>query len=72
MTPRRRDFTPPSIQSIEELRTEPFEDLLREFREVKSAVRVVNGDSKHLNGVYENNQEQAAMRDSRLPLTALN
>ena len=39
---------------------------------MKSAVRVVNGDSKHLNGVYENNQEQAAMRDSRLPLTALN
>ncbi|CAA6654842.1 unnamed protein product [Spirodela intermedia] len=72
-TPRRRDITPPSVASIEELRTLPFEELLREFWEGKSAVRLANGDVKHLGpGVYDNSQGQAAMRDSRLPLTALN
>lgn len=71
-TPRRRDITPPSVASIEELRTLPFEELLREFWEGKSAIRLANGDVKHLPGVYDNSQGQAAMRDSRLPLTALN
>ncbi|XP_049933922.1 kinesin-like protein KIN-5D isoform X2 [Nymphaea colorata] len=45
-TPRRRPFNLPSITSIEELRTPPFEELIRAFWDTKS--RLPNGDAKQL------------------------
>ncbi|XP_062012533.1 kinesin-like protein KIN-5D [Rosa rugosa] len=67
-TPRKRSFNLPSIASIEELRTPAFEDLLRSFWDGRSA-KQANGDAKHLAGAYEGAQ---SLRDSRLPLTAIN
>ncbi|KAK4255008.1 hypothetical protein QN277_008071 [Acacia crassicarpa] len=66
-TPRKRPFNLPSISSIEELRTPPFEELLRSFWDAKSP-KLANGDVKHV-GSYE---ASLSVRDSRLPLTALN
>lgn len=66
-TPRKRPFYLPSISSIEELRTPPFEELLRSFWDAKSP-KLANGDAKHI-GSYE---AAMSVRDSRLPLTALN
>jgi kinesin family protein 11 len=67
-TPRKRSFNLPSIASIEELRTPAFEDLLRSFWDGRS-VKQANGDVKHLAGALEAAQ---SIRDSRLPLTAIN
>ncbi|XP_028775847.1 kinesin-like protein KIN-5D [Neltuma alba] len=66
-TPRKRPFNLPSISSIEELRTPPFEELLKSFWDAKSP-KLANGDVKHI-GSYE---VALSVRDSRLPLTALN
>ena len=66
-TPRKRPFNLPSVSSIEELRTPSFEELLRSFWDAKSP-KQVNGDVKHI-GVQEAAQ---SVRDSRLPLTAIN
>lgn len=67
-TPRKRSFNLPSIASIEELRTPAFEDLLRSFWDGRSA-KQANGDAKHLAVAYEGAQ---SLKDSRLPLTAIN
>ncbi|CAK9170199.1 unnamed protein product [Ilex paraguariensis] len=67
-TPKKRPFNLPSIASIEELRTPAFEDLLRSFWEAKSS-KQANGDVKHA-GAYE--AAAQSLRDSRLPLTAIN
>lgn len=68
-TPRKRSFNLPSVASIEELRTPAFEELLRTFWDAKSA-KLANGDIKHIiAGVYEAAQ---SVRDSRVPLTAIN
>ncbi|XP_065866985.1 kinesin-like protein KIN-5D isoform X2 [Euphorbia lathyris] len=67
-TPRRRSFNLPSIESIEELRTPEFEELLKSFWENKS--RQANGDIKHIAAAtYEAAQ---SLRDPRVPLTAIN
>ncbi|XVF05601.1 hypothetical protein REPUB_Repub05bG0186900 [Reevesia pubescens] len=67
-TPRKRSFNLPSVSSIEELKTLPFEELLKLFWEAKSA-KLANGDMKHVLAAYEAVQ---ALKDSRLPLTAIN
>ncbi|KAH9701008.1 kinesin-like protein KIN-5D [Citrus sinensis] len=67
-TPRKRSFNLPSMASIEELRTPAFEELLRSFWDVKSS-KQANGDLKHIVGAYEAAQ---SLRDSRVPLTAIN
>lgn len=67
-TPRRRSFNLPSVTSIEELRTPAFEELVKTFWEAKSA-KHANGDAKHIAGAYEAAQP---VRDSRVPLTAIN
>ncbi|XP_010253418.1 PREDICTED: kinesin-like protein KIN-5D isoform X2 [Nelumbo nucifera] len=67
-TPRRRSFNLPSMASIEELRTPSFEELLKSFWETRSP-KQANGDVKHLSGAYEAAQ---SLRDSRLPLIAIN
>lgn len=64
-TPKKRPINPSSIASIEELRTPSFEELLRSFWESKSS-KHANGDAKHIL------EAAVAMRDSRVPLTALN
>ncbi|KAL8516151.1 hypothetical protein ACS0TY_014716 [Phlomoides rotata] len=64
-TPSKRPINPPSIASIEELRTPSFEELLRAFWEAKSS-KQANGDVKHIL------EAAVSLRDSRLPLTALN
>lgn len=56
------------MASIEELRTPAFEELLRSFWDVKSS-KQANGDLKHIVGAYEAAQ---SLRDSRVPLTAIN
>ncbi|CAL8999344.1 unnamed protein product [Prunus brigantina] len=68
-TPRKRSFNLPSIASIEELRTPAFEELLRSFWDGRSAKQQANGDLKHIAAAYEAAQ---SIRDSRVPLTAIN
>lgn len=68
-TPRKRSFILPSIASIEELRTPAFEELLRSFWDGRSAKQQANGDLKHIAAAYEAAQ---SIRDSRVPLTAIN
>ncbi|PQQ19851.1 kinesin-like protein KIN-5D [Prunus yedoensis var. nudiflora] len=68
-TPRKRSFNLPSIASIEELRTPAFEELLRSFWDGRSAKQLANGDLKHIAAAYEAAQ---SIRDSRVPLTAIN
>lgn len=71
-TPRKRPIDIPSIESIEELRTPASEELLRVFRDEK-LLKQANGDVKqqqHLiraSSIYE-----AAVSDSRFPLSAVN
>ncbi|XP_022731716.1 kinesin-like protein KIN-5D [Durio zibethinus] len=67
-TPRKRSFNLPSVSSIEELKTPPFEELLKLFWETKST-KLANGDVKHILAAYEAAQ---ALKDSRVPLTAIN
>ncbi|MQL80584.1 hypothetical protein Taro_013038 [Colocasia esculenta] len=69
-TPRRRAINLPSVVSIEDLRTPSFEELLKSFREGKFVVKQANGDIKHLLGPYDSQGQ--ALKDSRLPLTAIN
>ncbi|XP_020582997.1 kinesin-like protein KIN-5A [Phalaenopsis equestris] len=69
-TPKRRSINFPSVASIEELRTPPFEELLKGFWESKSAAKQINGDVKHLSTAFESHSQ--ALRDSRVPLTTLN
>ncbi|OAY85534.1 125 kDa kinesin-related protein [Ananas comosus] len=69
-TPRRRSINLPSVSSIEELRTPAFEELLKSFWEAKAASKHANGDMKHFSGPYESQSQ--ALRDSRVPLTAIN
>lgn len=64
------------MSSIEELKTPPFEELLKLFWEAKSA-KVANGDIKHMLGEYEAasttpQSPSQQLKDSRLPLTAIN
>ncbi|CAA0823153.1 P-loop containing nucleoside triphosphate hydrolases superfamily protein [Striga hermonthica] len=56
-TPRKRQINPPSIASIEELRTPSFDELLKSFWDAKS--------SKQANG-------HICLRDPRVPLIAIN
>ncbi|KAH6765604.1 P-loop containing nucleoside triphosphate hydrolases superfamily protein [Perilla frutescens var. hirtella] len=64
-TPKKRPIDPSSIASIEELRTPSFEELLKSFWDAKSS-KQANGDAKHIL------EAAVSMRDSRVPLTALN
>ncbi|KAK7341752.1 hypothetical protein VNO80_24691 [Phaseolus coccineus] len=66
-TPRKRPFNLPSVSSIEELRTPPFEELLKSFWDSKSP-KHSNGDVRYI-GAYEAAQ---SVRDSRVPLIAIN
>ncbi|CAK7331674.1 unnamed protein product [Dovyalis caffra] len=69
-TPRKRSFNLPTVASIEELRTPAFEELLKSFWDAKSA-KQVNGDIKqHVVAAYE--AAAQSLRDSRVPLTAIN
>ncbi|RDX78228.1 Kinesin-like protein KIN-5D [Mucuna pruriens] len=66
-TPRKRLFNLPSVSSIEDLRTPSFEELLKSFWDARSP-KQANGEVKHI-GAYEAAQ---SVRDSRVPLTAIN
>lgn len=70
LTPKKRSINLPSMSSIEELRTPPFEELLKGFWESKSVAKQANGDIKHLSAAFESHSQ--AFRDSRVPLTTLN
>ncbi|GMI97031.1 hypothetical protein like AT3G45850 [Hibiscus trionum] len=75
-TPRKRAFNLPSMSSIEELKTPPFEELLKLFWEAKTA-KLANGDIKHTSDEYgaastAPQSQSQPLRDSRLPLTAIN
>lgn len=65
-TPRRRPYNLPSSGSIEELRTPPFDELLKTFWDGKSS-KQANGDIKHLIEAATH-----SLRDPRVPLTAIN
>ncbi|KAF9665472.1 hypothetical protein SADUNF_Sadunf16G0126300 [Salix dunnii] len=67
-TPRKRPYNLPTASSIEELRTPAFEELLKSFWDSKSS-KQVNGDIKHIVAAYDAAQ---SLRDSRVPLTAIN
>nr|XP_010937758.1 kinesin-like protein KIN-5A [Elaeis guineensis] len=69
-TPRRRSINLPSIASIEELRTPAFEELLKSFWEARSTSKQANGEVKNHSGAYESQAQ--ALRDARVPLTAIN
>ncbi|KAJ0978494.1 hypothetical protein J5N97_013968 [Dioscorea zingiberensis] len=66
-TPKKRELNLPSMTSIEELRTPPFEELLKSFWEAKSPSKQANGDvRRHVHGTHD------SMKDSRPPLTTIN
>ncbi|CAM8952706.1 unnamed protein product [Rhodiola kirilowii] len=65
-TPKKRTYNLPGAVSIEQLRTPPFDELLKSFREAKSGGKLSNGDIKHSNG------SPRSMSDSRAPLTPVN
>ncbi|KZV56867.1 125 kDa kinesin-related protein, partial [Dorcoceras hygrometricum] len=65
-TPKKRAINIPSISSIEELRTPSFEELLKSFLDTKSLKQVANGDVKQMLEAI------VSVKDSRLPLTAIN
>ncbi|GAB2286050.1 Kinesin-like protein KIN-5D [Dionaea muscipula] len=65
-TPRKRSYNLPSVSSLEELRTPPFEELLKSFWDPKSG-KQTNGDIKHILGTQD-----GIIRDLRPPLTAIN
>ncbi|KAK8596427.1 hypothetical protein V6N13_001052 [Hibiscus sabdariffa] len=74
-TPRKRAFKLPSMSSIEELKTPPFEELLKLLWEAKLG----NGDIKHTMGengaastAPQSQSQSQPLKDSRLPLTAIN
>eukprot|EP00252_Welwitschia_mirabilis_P020280 TRINITY_DN4937_c0_g1_i1.p1 TRINITY_DN4937_c0_g1~~TRINITY_DN4937_c0_g1_i1.p1 ORF type:complete len:1049 (+),score=167.40 TRINITY_DN4937_c0_g1_i1:454-3600(+) len=69
-TPRRRHIHLPSMSSIEQLRTPPFDELLQRFRESKMEThsKYGNGDLKQIAA----SELSSPQRDSRIPLTALN
>lgn len=68
-TPRRRLISLPTMASIEQLRTPPFDELLQIFQDIKFENRSKqgNGEIKHLIV-----SEISSMRDSRIPLIAKN
>ncbi|VVB04678.1 unnamed protein product [Arabis nemorensis] len=72
-TPRKRPIEIPSIESIEELRTPESEELLRRFRDEK-VLKQANGDAKqqqqHI--IRASSLYEAAVSDSRFPLSAVN
>ncbi|XP_010514907.1 PREDICTED: kinesin-like protein KIN-5D [Camelina sativa] len=73
-TPRKRPIDIPSIESIEELRTPASDELLRVFRDEK-LLKQANGDAKqqqqqHL--IRAPSLYEAAVSDSRFPLSAVN
>nr|CAB3463738.1 unnamed protein product [Digitaria exilis] len=47
-TPRRRQIDLPSVESIEELRTPDYDDLLKSFWESRGTWNQANGDTRHL------------------------
>jgi len=47
-TPRRRQIDLPSVESIEELRTPDYDELLKSFWETRSTWEQANGGSRHL------------------------
>ncbi|WMV56398.1 hypothetical protein MTR67_049783 [Solanum verrucosum] len=67
-TPTKRPFNLPSVESIEELKTPAFEELLNSFWNEKSS-KLSNGDVKHS---IEIEVVDPSLRDSRVPLTAVN
>ncbi|XP_022849070.1 kinesin-like protein KIN-5D [Olea europaea var. sylvestris] len=64
-TPRKKSYNLPCTASIEELQTPSFEELLKTFWDAKSS-KQVNGDAKHIL------EAAHSLRDSRVPLTAIN
>ncbi|VAH13287.1 unnamed protein product [Triticum turgidum subsp. durum] len=60
-TPRRREIDLPSAESIEELRTPDYDELLRSFRESRAGWKQANGDTTHFPGAQE---ESTARRRS--------
>lgn len=67
-TPRRRQIDLPSVESIEELRTPDYNELLKSFRESRGSWKQANGDTRYLS---EAAQEQTVI-DSRIPLIGRN
>jgi kinesin family member 11 len=71
-TPRRRQIDLPSAESIEELRTPDYDELLRSFRESRAVWKQVNGDTKHVPEAQEESTSPSSVRDARVPLIARN
>lgn len=71
-TPRRREIDLPSAESIEELRTPDYDELLRSFRESRAGWKKANGETKHLPEAQEESTSPSLVRDGRVPLIARN
>ncbi|XP_006653984.1 kinesin-like protein KIN-5A [Oryza brachyantha] len=69
-TPRRRQIDLPSVESIEQLRTPVYEELLKSFRESKASWKQANGDMKHFLEAQE--ATPPSITDPRSPLIARN
>uniref|UniRef100_A0A0D9WC38 Kinesin motor domain-containing protein n=1 Tax=Leersia perrieri TaxID=77586 RepID=A0A0D9WC38_9ORYZ len=69
-TPRRRQIDLPSMESIEQLRTPDYEELLKSFRESRASSKQANGDMKHFLEVQE--ATFPSITDPRSPLIARN
>uniref|UniRef100_A0A0D9ZTH3 Kinesin motor domain-containing protein n=2 Tax=Oryza TaxID=4527 RepID=A0A0D9ZTH3_9ORYZ len=69
-TPRRRQIDLPSMESIEQLRTPDYDELLKSFRESRASLKQANGDMKHFLEVQE--ATPPSITDPRAPLIARN
>ncbi|KAG8084519.1 hypothetical protein GUJ93_ZPchr0010g9483 [Zizania palustris] len=69
-TPRRRQIDLPRMESIEQLRTPDYDELLKSFRESRGSWKQANGDMKHFLELQEATPPPTT--DSRAPLIAKN
>ncbi|TVU18121.1 hypothetical protein EJB05_34194 [Eragrostis curvula] len=69
-TPRRRQIDLPSVESIEELRTPDYDELLKSFRESRGSWKQANGDMRHFSDAQD--PTSPSVKDSRVPLIARN
>lgn len=70
-TPRRRQIDLPTAESIEELRTPDYDELLRSFHESMAGWKQANGGTKHLPEAQESTSPSPSS-DARVPLVARN
>ncbi|GJM94430.1 hypothetical protein PR202_ga11071 [Eleusine coracana subsp. coracana] len=63
-TPRRRQIDLPSVESIEELRTPDYDELLKSFQESRGSWKQANGDMRHFSQAQEPTSRSLEIQES--------